>query len=112
MFRYEGTQAGRQRQFHQCGVELLGAASPEADAEVLAIARDFLKTLGIEAKLLLNTLGTPQSRAGYLEELKAFLSTRITTLSEDSQRRFHVNPLRVFDSKDERAFHAGEKSSR
>jgi histidyl-tRNA synthetase len=112
MFRYEGPQAGRQRQFHQCGLELLGSASPEADAEVLAIAADFLKSLGIEAKLLINTLGTPQSRAGYLEELKTFLGARISTLSEDSQRRFVVNPLRVFDSKDPRDHAAVEAAPR
>jgi histidyl-tRNA synthetase len=102
MFRYEAPQAGRQRQFHQCGVELLGAAGPESDAEVLALGADFLKDLGIEAKLHLNTLGTPQSRAVYLEELKAFLGARRESLSEDSQKRLEKNPLRVFDSKDER----------
>lgn len=112
MFRYEGTQAGRQRQFHQCGLELIGASSPEADAEVLAIAADFLKALGIEAKLLLNSLGTPQSRAGYLDELRAFLSERRDALSEDSQRRLNVNPLRVFDSKDERDHAAVEAAPR
>lgn len=112
MFRYEGTQAGRQRQFHQCGLELLGAASPEADAEVLALASDFLKALGVEAKLLINTLGTSQSRAGYLEELRTFLSERVSTLSEDSQRRLNVNPLRIFDSKDERDRAAVEAAPR
>lgn len=102
MFRYEGPQAGRQRQFHQCGIELLGSPTPEADAEVLAFAADFLKAIGIEATLHLNTLGTPQSRAGYLEEFKAFLQPNLANLSEDSQRRLNVNPLRIFDSKDER----------
>lgn len=102
MFRYEATQTGRQRQFHQCGVELLGPAEPESDAEVLAFAADFLKSLGIEAKLLINTLGTPQSRAGYLEKLKTYLGARRETLSDDSQRRLETNPLRVFDSRDER----------
>ncbi len=112
MFRYEGTQAGRQRQFHQCGLELIGAAAPEADAEVLAIAADFLQALGIEAKLLINTLGTPQSRAGYLDELRTFLGERRDTLSDDSKRRLNVNPLRVFDSKDARDKAAVEAAPR
>ncbi len=112
MFRYEGTQAGRQRQFHQCGLELIGASAPEADAEVLALAADFLKALGIEAKLLINTLGTPETRAGYLDELRTFLGARRDTLSEDSQRRLNVNPLRVFDSKDARDHAAVEAAPR
>ena len=112
MFRYEGTQAGRQRQFHQCGLELIGASAPEADAEVLAIAADFLQALGIEAKLLINTLGTSQSRAGYLDELRTFLSERRDSLSDDSQRRLNVNPLRVFDSKDPRDHAAVEAAPR
>lgn len=112
MFRYEAPGAGRQRQFHQCGLELLGPAAPEADAEVLALASDFLRSLGIEAKLLLNTLGTSQSRAGYLKELKTFLTARVSTLSEDSQRRLEVNPLRIFDSKDERDHAAVEAAPR
>jgi histidyl-tRNA synthetase len=102
MFRYEAVQAGRQRQFHQAGIELLGASGPESDAEVLALAADFLRALGIEATLHLNTLGTPASRAGYLDELRTFLSARRDSLSEDSQRRLVTNPLRIFDSKDER----------
>jgi histidyl-tRNA synthetase len=102
MFRHEAPQAGRQRQFHQCGVELLGAAAPEADAEVLALAAGFLQALGVESTLHLNTLGTQASRAGYLDELRAFLGARRASLSEDSQRRLEKNPLRVFDSKDAR----------
>ncbi len=102
MFRYEAPQSGRQRQFHQVGVELLGGAGPESDAEVLALAADYLKALGIEAKLLLNSLGTPDSRAGYLAELRTFLGAQRDALSEDSQRRLDVNPLRIFDSKDAR----------
>jgi histidyl-tRNA synthetase len=72
-FRYEAPQAGRLRQFHQCGIELLGASSPEADAEVLALAHDFLLALGIDAVLHLNTLGTRLSRAAYIARLREYL---------------------------------------
>lgn len=102
VFRYEAPQAGRYRQHHQCGIELLGAASPEADAEVLALASDFLKALGIETVLHLNSLGTRESRADYLVKLKQYFEPHRAQLSADSQRRLDVNPLRIFDSKDER----------
>ncbi len=102
IFRYEAPQAGRYRQHHQCGIELLGAASPESDAEVLALANDFLQALGIETVLHLNTLGTPQSRAAYIQKLREHLEPQRNNLSEDSQKRLDLNPLRIFDSKDER----------
>ena len=73
VFRYEAPQAGRYRQHHQCGIELLGASTPEADAEVLCLARDFLEALGVESTLHLNSLGTGESRAGYIQKLKEFL---------------------------------------
>jgi len=102
VFRYEAPQAGRYRQHHQCGIELLGAAGPEADAEVLSLATDFLCALGIEAKLHLNSLGTPHSRASYVQKLRQHLEPQRQSLSEDSQRRLDINPLRIFDSKDAR----------
>ncbi len=102
IFRYEAPGAGRYRQHHQCGVEMLGAAGPEADAEVLALSRDFLAALGIEAQLKINSLGTPQSRRDYVAKLRAHLEPQRASLSPDSQRRFEVNPLRIFDSKDPR----------
>jgi len=102
IFRYEAPQAGRYRQHHQCGIELLGAASPESDAEVLALANDFLQAIGIETVLHLNTLGTPQSRAAYVQKLREYLEPQRSQLSEDSQKRLDLNPLRIFDSKDER----------
>ena len=102
IFRYEAPQAGRFRQHHQCGIELLGAAGPEADAEVLALASDFLRALDIDAALHLNSLGTPQSRQSYVQSLRQYLEPHRATLSEDSQRRLDINPLRIFDSKDER----------
>jgi histidyl-tRNA synthetase len=101
-FRYEAPQAGRVRQHHQCGLELLGADSPESDAEVLSIAWEFLRELGIPATVKLNSLGTRDSRAGYIQALKAYLEPQRANLSEDSQKRLDINPLRVWDSKDER----------
>ncbi len=112
VFRYEAPQAGRYRQHHQCGVEFLGASTPEADAEVLCFARDFLQALGVESKLLLNSLGTIESRAGYIQKLKEFLEPHRSQLSEDSQKRLDLNPLRVFDSKDERDHKALEGAPR
>lgn len=102
VFRYEAPQAGRYRQHHQCGIELLGAASPEADAEVLCLANDFLTALGVESTLHLNSLGTAQTRQSYIQKLKEYLEPQRAALSEDSQKRLELNPLRVFDSKDER----------
>ncbi len=101
IFRYEAPQAGRYRQHHQCGIELLGAPGPEADAEVLALASDFLTALQISAPLHLNSLGTPESRGAYLQILRAYLEPLRASLSEDSQKRLDINPLRIFDSKDE-----------
>ena len=102
VFRYEAPQSGRYRQHHQCGVEMLGAASPESDAAVLALAHEFLQALGIEAKLLLNSLGTAESRVAYVAAVRAHLEPKFDSLSEDSKKRFVLNPLRIFDSKDPR----------
>ena len=101
VFRYEAPGAGRYRQHHQCGIELLGASVPEADAGVLCLAHDFLSALGLETKLHLNSLGTPESRREYVTKLRAFLEPHRANLSPDSQRRLDINPLRNFDSKDE-----------
>ena len=102
IFRYEAPGAGRYRQHHQCGLELLGASGPQADAEVLALARDFLNELGVFPTLRLNTLGTRDSRRAYVEKLRAHLEPNRDQLSDDSKRRFELNPLRIFDSKDPR----------
>jgi histidyl-tRNA synthetase len=112
VFRYEAPQAGRYRQHHQCGIELLGAATPEADAEVLVLANDFLAALGVESTLLLNSLGTLESRASYIQKLKEYLEPQRASLSEDSQKRLDLNPLRIFDSKDERDKKALEDAPR
>ncbi|MEO1018952.1 MAG: histidine--tRNA ligase [Pseudomonadota bacterium] len=103
MFRYERPQKGRQRQFHQIGVELIGAAEPAADIEVIALASHVLKALGLgdQVVLELNSLGDLESRAAYRETLVAYLSDHRESLSKDSQDRLERNPMRILDSKDE-----------
>jgi histidyl-tRNA synthetase len=100
MFRYERPQAGRQRQFHQIGLELLGFADARSDVEAIAIAWDVLADLGVGGLALeLNTLGSPDDRARYREQLVAWLEAHRDQLDPDSQARIHANPLRVLDSK-------------
>ncbi|MCS5698509.1 histidine--tRNA ligase [Cyanobium sp. FGCU-52] len=100
MFRYERPQAGRQRQFHQIGVELLGVADAESDAEAIAVAWDLLAELGVGGlQLELNSLGTPDDRVRYRAELVAWLEAHREQLDSDSQQRITTNPLRVLDSK-------------
>ena len=102
MFRHERPQKGRQRQFHQFGVELIGVPQPQADVEVIACGAQILDELGLgDAVVLeLNTLGDPQSRAAYREALVAYFSGHLDALSEDSRNRLTRNPLRILDSKD------------
>ncbi|MCP9888757.1 histidine--tRNA ligase [Cyanobium sp. ATX 6A2] len=100
MFRYERPQAGRQRQFHQIGLELLGFADARSDVEAIAIAWDLLADLGVGGLALeLNTLGSPDDRARYRGELVAWLEAHRERLDPDSQQRIATNPLRVLDSK-------------
>lgn len=101
MFRYEKPQKGRQRQFHQFGVEAFGMLGPDIDAELLVMSAHLWKVLGIEhaVKLQINNLGTADVRAAYKADLVKFLSASVTELDEDSQRRLHTNPLRILDSK-------------
>jgi len=101
MFRYERPQAGRQRQFHQLGVEVLGSSDPRADAEVIAIATDFLRAIGLQnLKLEFNSIGDGSDRQRYRESLVAYLTPYKQDLDEDSQHRLTRNPLRILDSKD------------
>jgi len=100
MFRYERPQAGRQRQFHQIGLEFLSFADARSDAEVISIAWDLLTQLGLEGLVLeLNTLGTTEDRALYRDQLVAFLHSHRGDLDPDSQERLDRNPLRILDSK-------------
>ncbi len=103
MFRHERPQKGRLRQFHQVGVEFLGVEKPDADVEVIAMARHLLDDLGIgsHTTLEMNTLGDLESREAYRKELVAYLSDHLGGLSEDSRNRLAKNPLRILDSKDE-----------
>ncbi|MCD8485807.1 MAG: histidine--tRNA ligase [Desertifilum sp.] len=103
MFRYERPQAGRQRQFHQLGVEVLGSADSRADAEVIALATHILQSLGLKhLKLDLNSVGSPEDRAAYRSALIDYLTPYKDDLDEDSQDRLTRNPLRILDSKDQR----------
>ena len=100
MFRYERPQAGRQRQFHQIGVEWLGAESARSDVEVIALAWDLLAQLGVGGlELEINSLGTPEDRQAYRTALVAWLVQRLDQLDDDSRARLSTNPLRILDSK-------------
>jgi histidyl-tRNA synthetase len=101
MFRYERPQAGRQRQFHQLGVEFLGFASARSDIELISFAWDLLVDLGISSlQLQINSLGTAEDRAAYRNALVSWLEQREQHLDIDSQHRLRSNPLRILDSKD------------
>ena len=100
MFRYERPQAGRQRQFHQIGLECLGFADARSDVEAIALAWDLLDSLGIQGLALeLNTLGSSEDRARYRDQLVAYLQQHRDRLDPDSQDRLERNPLRILDSK-------------
>ena len=103
MFRYERPQKGRQRQFTQFGVELLGVDTPQADIEVIAMAYDFLQKLGLSHQVTveINSLGDKESRDNYRQKLVDYLQNHIDELSEDSRVRLDKNPLRVLDSKEQ-----------
>ncbi len=103
MFRREKPQKGRYRQFHQMGVEALGFAGPDVDAEVILMGSRLLRELGLKEgehfRLELNCLGEKPERAAHREALIAHLEAHKDLLDEDSQRRMHTNPLRVLDTK-------------
>jgi histidyl-tRNA synthetase len=104
LFRYERPQKGRYRQFHQLDAEIIGAAEPQADVELLALADQLLKELGIAEgiTLHLNTLGDAESREAWRTALIEHFRAQKDALSEDSQDRLERNPLRILDSKDPR----------
>jgi histidyl-tRNA synthetase len=100
MYRHERPQKGRYRQFHQYGAEALGFAGPDVDAELIIMCAALWRTLGLSGlQLELNTIGSPEERARYKNELVSFLQKNIQGLDEDSKRRMHTNPLRTLDSK-------------
>ena len=101
MFRYERPQAGRFRQLHQFGVEVFGVGAAEQDAELIAMLFQLFRRLGLpQLTTYINSLGDKECRAKFREQLLGYLSGHLSQLSEDSQRRFERNPLRILDSKD------------
>ncbi|VXC71601.1 histidine--tRNA ligase [Sphingomonas sp. AX6] len=104
VFRYERPQKGRYRQFHQIDAEIIGAPEPQADVELLVLADQLLRELGISegVTLQLNTLGDAETRDAWREALVAHFEAHRGELSEDSLARLEKNPLRILDSKDPR----------
>ncbi|HEX3016168.1 MAG TPA: histidine--tRNA ligase [Desulfobacteria bacterium] len=102
MFRYEKPQAGRFRQFHQFGVEVFGATSPAVDAEVITLAMDFYRRLGLKnLEVHINSVGCPKCRPIHKEKLKEFLRPNLANFCRNCQGRFERNPLRMLDCKSE-----------
>ena len=112
MFRQERPQKGRYRQFFQVGIEAVGSDAPVVDAEVIEIADRFLTEAGVETVLLLNSIGHPDEtcRLGYLSVLLDFLKENLESLHPDDRDRLNTNPLRTFDSKEERTIAVMEKA--
>ena len=99
-YRYEKPQAGRLREFHQFGVECIGAPSPNADAEVIALARQVLESVGIEKIALeINSIGCPECRKAYHAALKEYFKANIDTLCGTCKERLDRNPMRILDCK-------------
>lgn len=111
MFRYERPQAGRQRQFHQVGVEMFGVKQPTADAEVILTAVNYLKALGLnDLDVEINSLGCPKCRQEFKNKLKEVLKPYFNDLCEDCKNRYEKNPLRLLDCKVESCKKIFEKS--
>lgn len=99
-FRYEKPQAGRLRAFHQFGVEVFGTENMMADAEVIALAQDFLETMGITStQLRINSIGCPKCRTKYKQVLKEFLAPKYDRLCSTCKSRYETNPMRILDCK-------------
>jgi histidyl-tRNA synthetase len=99
MFRYEKKKKGRWRQFYQIGAETLGSEHPAIDAEMIEMALWLFQSLGVQSRLLLNSVGCPKCRPPFIEQLRAELSRCLPELCEDCRRRAGANSLRVFDCK-------------
>jgi histidyl-tRNA synthetase len=100
IFRHERPQKGRYRQFYQFDLEAVGFAGPDVDIELIALTARLWRMLGLKrVRLMINSLGTPQARAAYREQLQRYFSAREGELDEDSRRRLGGNPLRILDSK-------------
>lgn len=102
MFRYDRPQAGRYRQFHQFGIEAIGAEGPAIDAEIISLAVEFLKKLGLsDLKLLINSVGCPKCRPVYRAKLQDFFRDKLPHFCHDCQSRYDRNPMRILDCKNE-----------
>lgn len=100
MFRHERPQAGRLRQFHQIGAEIIGSLEVHQDVELLSLLHDFFQRLEIkDLTLEINSLGCPACRPPYRDALRAYFEKKMSDLCEDCQRRYHSNPLRILDCK-------------
>ncbi|MCL1598114.1 MAG: histidine--tRNA ligase [Actinomycetia bacterium] len=100
MFRYERPQKGRLRQYYQGGVEYLGSSASKSDVEVIEFGYRYLERMKVpDVEVRLNSIGDPEDRARYENEIRAFLNDRYEDLSEDAKRRVLSNPMRVLDSK-------------
>ncbi|MDA8096544.1 MAG: histidine--tRNA ligase [Clostridia bacterium] len=111
MFRYDRPQAGRLRQFHQFDVEVFGAAGPGADAEVIALAMDYLARLGLkDLQLHINSVGCPECRQVLPEKLRTYLAGQVGDLCGDCRTRIDRNPLRVLDCKNEKCRDIGREA--
>ncbi|NHM27729.1 histidine--tRNA ligase [Desulfofundulus sp. TPOSR] len=109
MFRYDRPQAGRYRQFHQLGVEVLGSHDPALDAEVVAMAMDLYARLGLrDLELHINSVGCPRCRPVLREKLQDFFRARLDRLCPNCRDRLERNPLRILDCKEERCREAGQ----
>ncbi len=102
MFRHDRPQAGRYRQFHQVGVEAIGSDSPVLDAEVIRTAMALFEAVGATGLTVkINSIGCPECRPSYLEDLKVFLKENLAVIPESMQGRIEINPLRLYDAKDD-----------
>lgn len=103
MFRYERPQAGRQRQFHQAGVEAFGSADPLVDVEVILMNVQLFEALGLlDLEVNINSVGCPKCRPEFRKELKAYFKNNIKKMCEDCKERFDYNPLRILDCKEDK----------
>jgi histidyl-tRNA synthetase len=103
MFRAERPQRGRYRQFAQAGAEIFGDPGPGCDAEMIDMLATFFKAIGVpDVEVLVNSIGSGETRSHFRDTLRAFFEPKKATLSEESQRRLETNPLRILDSKDPR----------
>jgi histidyl-tRNA synthetase len=103
-FRYEAPQSGRLRQHHQVGVEAIGVADPDLDVEVISLLADVYTALGLrQVRLVLNSIGTPDDRRGYINALRSYLVTHIDELAPDDREKVEAHPMRVLDTKREQS---------